>query len=51
MKIGIDIDDTIAYTNEKLYCYLIGRDGAITSSFSEKKIKSTACLPQQSAQG
>lgn len=28
----------IAYTNQKLYYYLYGREGAITSSFSEKKI-------------
>lgn len=30
---------SVAYTNEKLYYYLIGREGAITSSFSEKKLK------------
>lgn len=35
----LDKANKVAYTNEKLYCYLIGRDGAITSSFSEKKIK------------
>ena len=31
--------DSVAYTNEKLYNYLVGREGAITSTFSEKKIE------------
>lgn len=29
----------IAYTNEKLYYYLVGRTGAITSNYTEKKVK------------
>ncbi len=31
----------VAYTNEKLYFYLVGRPGAITASFSEKKIENS----------
>lgn len=34
----IDKSNKIVYTNEKLYYYLYGRAGAITSSFTEKKI-------------
>lgn len=31
--------ERIAYTNQELYYYLVGRSGATTSTFTEKKIK------------
>lgn len=35
----IDKAKKIVYKNEKLYYYLVGREGSTTSTFSEKKIK------------